>query len=54
MEQPPFGQEVVGILADGTEALVMWDNGTWKVGVNDDPIDAIFEGEIVDWRWRTE
>lgn len=54
MEQPPFGQEVVGILANGTEALVIWDNGVWKVGVENNPVDAIFEEEIVDWHWRSD
>jgi len=54
MEQPPLGQEVVGILADGTEALVMWSGSEWKVGVANDPIDAIFDGQIIDWRWRDD
>jgi hypothetical protein len=54
MEQPPIGQEVVGILANGTEALVIWNNDVWKTGVADDPADAIFEEEIIDWRWRIE
>jgi hypothetical protein len=54
MEQPPTGQEVIGILADGTETLIIWNGDKWVRGVANDPAEAMVEEEIVNWRWRAD
>jgi hypothetical protein len=56
MEAPPLGQEVVAVLADGSELIAYWWYDHWKAGVADDPVDRdLREDEVVvSWRWRSD
>ena len=53
-ELPPYGQEVLAILVDGTVIVAYWKDGSWWQGVADDPNDWLVEAEVIGWEWRTE
>ena len=54
MDLPPYGQEVLATLADGTVIVAYCKDGSWWQGIADDPHDWLVESEVVGWEWRTE
>jgi hypothetical protein len=54
MDLPPYGQEVLATLADGTVIAAYWKDGSWWQGIADDPNDWLVEAEVISWEWRTD
>jgi hypothetical protein len=47
---PPVGQNVIATLANGEEILAYWLDGSWWVGVENNPEDSKVMEFVVSWR----